>query len=248
MNGLGFNRFVAGYLAGVKTDGSGTLPSITTPWVLNKFAADWFNLTQRAPGVVYPFIGGTAIAHSKDLFLRRDLTWFGTVTHNASGMQGNGTDGLGLLGASRDLFPDINKYTMGIYVNTNVTNGNMYDIGNVGLGQICLNSRASTVAAYAIGKQSVAINVAVGSSLGLFWLRRDSAGASYSFLNATNNGSQTVASDGTVPANTYVGSIGTSTYFTTRRYGFAFITQSILQTPDPYPLIQALQTHCGRAV
>lgn len=48
---------------------------------------------------IYPFVGGTATTHKFNLKDPRDLdvayriTWFGGVTHDANGVQGNGTNG-----------------------------------------------------------------------------------------------------------------------------------------------------------
>lgn len=50
---------------------------------------------------LYPFVGGTADTHKYNLKDARDLdaafriTWNGTVTHNANGVQGNGSTGYG---------------------------------------------------------------------------------------------------------------------------------------------------------
>jgi hypothetical protein len=43
---------------------------------------------------IFPCIGGTAATHALEFF-GNDITWFGTVTHNANGPKGNGTNGYG---------------------------------------------------------------------------------------------------------------------------------------------------------
>jgi len=49
---------------------------------------------------VYPFVGGAATAHSINLVspTTNQITWFGTVTHNATGITGDGTTGYGSTG------------------------------------------------------------------------------------------------------------------------------------------------------
>jgi len=49
---------------------------------------------------VYPFVGGAATAHSVNLVspTTNQITWFGTVTHNAAGITGDGTTGYGSTG------------------------------------------------------------------------------------------------------------------------------------------------------
>lgn len=46
--------------------------------------------------LIYPFVGGTALAHAQNLKSSSfTITWAGTVTHNANGITGNGTTGIG---------------------------------------------------------------------------------------------------------------------------------------------------------
>lgn len=49
--------------------------------------------------IIYPFVGGTALAHSQNLKSASfTVTWFGTVTQDANGITGNGTTGYGATG------------------------------------------------------------------------------------------------------------------------------------------------------
>lgn len=55
----------------------------------------WWDLCD----LIYPFVGGTAAAHAENLKSSSfTITWAGTVTHNANGVTGNGTDGYGATG------------------------------------------------------------------------------------------------------------------------------------------------------
>jgi hypothetical protein len=48
---------------------------------------------------IYPFVGGNATAHSKNLKADAyNITWAGTVTHNANGITGDDTSGYGTTG------------------------------------------------------------------------------------------------------------------------------------------------------
>ena len=64
---------------------------------------------------LYPFVGGTSTAHAQDLKNTYDITWAGTVTHNANGVTGNATDARGDTG--------INLFTLGL---TNSVSGYVY--------------------------------------------------------------------------------------------------------------------------
>lgn len=66
---------------------------------------------------LYPFVGGTAATHSHNLKSSSfQITWNGTVTHNANGVQGNGTTGYG--------DPGITPSTSGLLLNS--THGGCY--------------------------------------------------------------------------------------------------------------------------
>lgn len=47
---------------------------------------------------IYPFVGGSAAAHAIDLLGNYPITWNGGITHDASGILGNGTSGYGATG------------------------------------------------------------------------------------------------------------------------------------------------------
>ena len=67
--------------------------AVNTMVVSLKAASLWSKMT-----VLYPFVGGTATAHAQNLKANQyNITWVGGagVTHNANGVQGNGTTGYG---------------------------------------------------------------------------------------------------------------------------------------------------------
>ena len=53
---------------------------------------------------IYPFIGGTAASHALDVVGGNDITWNGTLTHNAAGTTGDGSTGYGDTGIASDEF------------------------------------------------------------------------------------------------------------------------------------------------
>lgn len=66
------------------------------------------------------FIGGTAAAHSETLKGVFDITWAGTVTHDAMGSVGDGSTGYGTLGFNANTLT-INDSHISIYSQTNNT-------------------------------------------------------------------------------------------------------------------------------
>lgn len=64
---------------------------------------------------VWPFIGATGPTHALDLMDAFDVTWAGTLTHSASGVQGNGSSGYGDTGFSAGDLPG--NWAMHAYTN-----------------------------------------------------------------------------------------------------------------------------------
>lgn len=70
--------------------------------------------------VIYPFVGGSASQHSfnlKSSFFQ--ITWNGTVTHNAAGVTGNGTTGYGdINGAENAILGGATNLHLSAYIST----------------------------------------------------------------------------------------------------------------------------------
>lgn len=66
---------------------------------------------------IYPFVGGDATKHSYNLknTAQYQITWSGTVTHNANGITGNGTDGFGISLNPSSASMDGSNYHLAIY-------------------------------------------------------------------------------------------------------------------------------------
>lgn len=84
--------------------------------------------------VIYPFVGGTATAHSQNLLSSSfAITWAGTVIHSATGVKSNGTNGFGRTGfiSSANLASKDSGFVH-VYMDTPVVNGR-YAIGTQGV-------------------------------------------------------------------------------------------------------------------
>jgi hypothetical protein len=84
---------------------------------------------------LYPIVGGTAATHKFNFVNPADtdeafrLTFFGGITHDSTGMQGNGTNGYANSFFNSDGLLEIDNLSFGFYSKTNV-NENSYDIGS----------------------------------------------------------------------------------------------------------------------
>lgn len=81
---------------------------------------------------LYPFVGGTAESHSYNLInpLQFQITWNGTVTHDANGIKGDGATGYGNTGLNATLLSPTSRH-LSVYVSSDdisVTNPR-YEIG-----------------------------------------------------------------------------------------------------------------------
>lgn len=74
---------------------------------------------------IYPFIGRTAELHSYNLISSSSwqITWYGTVSHNAYGVAGDGSTGYGNIAPIIDLFPAHNSGSQhaSVYIYSNPT-------------------------------------------------------------------------------------------------------------------------------
>lgn len=81
------------------------------------------NSTWSKYQALYPFVGGSASQHSFNLknSSQFQITWSGTVTHNANGITGNGTTGFGDTGYNPDVSGTVGNSSFGFYSRTNST-------------------------------------------------------------------------------------------------------------------------------
>jgi hypothetical protein len=103
--------------AGGSFGASGSTVSGATRTFFNTlYTNGWQNSTSG----LYPFLGGTAASHAINAINpgTNNITWSGTVTHSAVGVQGNGTTGFGNTGIIANSIP-ANNYSMSYYVRTN---------------------------------------------------------------------------------------------------------------------------------
>jgi hypothetical protein len=79
----------------------------------------------------YPFLGGVANAHSVEgKSAATGITWNGGITHSASGVTGNGTNGFGNVSFNpNSVIGNGNPSSLGVYVNAQGSGTRIYDMG-----------------------------------------------------------------------------------------------------------------------
>lgn len=82
--------------------------------------------------VLYPFVGGTASTHSYNLKNPSlfQITWSGTVTHNANGITGSG-NGAGNTGYTPSTSGTLGNNHLAVYCRTNKTAANQVEMGAI---------------------------------------------------------------------------------------------------------------------
>jgi hypothetical protein len=211
---------------------------------------------------LYPIVGGTATTHKFNLKDPRDLdaafrlNFFGGVTHSATGMQGNGTNGYA------DTF--FNPTTQGVNIDNygvgcnSLTDSSalVVDMGGrqllaVGATQMLIRYSGNTYQ-FRINNNNVGTLTSTGAttSIGNFGINRLNS----SQLRSTRNGTTTVFSQasGTLQnASTFLMALsttGTASSFSSRQYTFFRIHQGLSDSEEAtfQTLITNFNTALGR--
>ena len=207
---------------------------------------------------LYPFVGGTSNTHRYNFMDARDLdaafriTWFGGITHNASGVTGNGTNGYG----NTNLIPSTtlsqNNVSIGVNISSNY-NGVAVDFGSAenGLAKaLVLQAREAGTLYYQVNA-SVNSFVANASSIGLWTLSRLSSTSSTIYKNGSSFNSNSAASTGLSSFSLCLFAVNQANniyYPSPRTQNFAFISNGLNSTEvtSLSTLITAFGTSLGR--
>lgn len=143
----------------------------------------------------YPLVGGTATTHKFNLKDPRDLdaayrlTFSGSITHDANGMQGNGSNGFANTHMVLGSVTNINSAMMFMYSGTN-TNGFYYDMGafDGGAGNViaAINARVSDVMLGAMNQDDQAAIPSTTDSTGFHAITRFNSTQELRNIRGTN--------------------------------------------------------------
>lgn len=213
---------------------------------------------------IYPFVGGNASSHSCNLrdTTKFSITWSGGMTHDASGITGDGISGYGdtnfnptVVGATSKF--SLNSASLGAYSRTNAVNES---ISNVLMA--CHSNSINSVADLACAGDVVggSLNDADGNIIsdtftgGTMIISRTSS-SNVDVYSSFNSGSNVSNSVLLINSNLYIlaenddSSSPTSILYTAMNLAFCFIgsSLSLSQVNALRPIILQYQTDLGRA-
>jgi hypothetical protein len=206
---------------------------------------------------IYPFVGGAATPHSYNLknTAAFQITWNGTVTHNANGITPNGSTGYGntgLNGSSQSLNNDSHLST---YIRNN-SSGDMAEIGCYTEPPFWMIKARETNDKIFVGSYWYTtngfINVSNTDSRGMLVESRTSSSLATAYRNGSSLGTATTTTPAIPNGNVCIGMRGTFSpaSFSSRNQAFASIGQGLTSTEvaNYYTIVQAFQTMLGRQV
>jgi len=203
--------------------------------------------------VISPFVGGNASAHSYNLkdTSQNQITWSGTVTHNANGITGNGVDGYGDTGYIIDP-ANQNDLHMSIYHRNNITTG--VTIGTLGAANVSFIIIPYNGIEYESRSNSFAGgNTANANSTGFFLSSRNGLTDAKSYKNGSVILTDAQGTNTPSLFPTYIlarNNNGTADFFTSSNLAFASIGEKLNDAEALlfYNIVQQYQTLLSRNV
>lgn len=214
---------------------------------------------------IYPFVGGTSASHSVNLKSpgTYNISWSGGITHDANGVQGNGSTGYGNTGLNPRSVLTLNDAHISVYSRTDSAIDAM-DVGAFDgtqfLGMYCKYTDSKAYGYHNDPNDGGAAQIAAAanaSSAAMYTLTRTavSAGASSLYRNSTVGATTGNNNIGYLHPNTNVfllarSNSGSATGYSNRQVAFASVGDGLTSTDvsNLYTLVQAYQTDLGRQV
>lgn len=248
-SGLGFNKYAARYMSKV-VEAGGTTPGLLVQQSLEDLATKChyhLSLNNRRVIGVWPFYGGTADSHAINLFGEELVTWQGTVTHNSTGITGDGLTGFGSSGiAPSTQLQSFTKLAYGVYsrTNSNTDRSEMGCGGGAYLRLSCRNAAGNVVATYAPAVNVSAVNA---SSAGLTHFAKYTATSNNLYRNGAGIGATATTWSNVPPGAILISADGIITA-SNRNLAFAFFADTVTDNPGFYTSVQSFQTSLARQV
>lgn len=227
---------------------------------MNTYTITRKSISATASLGAYPFVGGTDVTHSRNLYNAADtdaakrIVWSGTITHNTNGVQGNGVNGTGdtKINSSTDFAS--NDFTIAWVSKTNQTRVES-EMGSMGSAAAGLGIEIRTTGANCItSAQGASVNSGSGivsDTSGVFIFKREGTTVTlrrnnvliFTRTDATNTKiNQTI----NIISRRYLGSIER---YSSKLYGhFEFIGIALDSTQETnlYNALAAKETALGR--
>jgi len=213
---------------------------------------------------IYPFVGGSASQHSYNLKNPStfQITWGGSVTHNANGITGNTSNAYGDTGFTPNTNSTLGNNHISLYSRTDKTANNSenpmgaFDAGGNGSAwAIVLKDSGNTYIGLLRGSGSDSPTTTNADSRGWFVVSRNDTSLVQCHRNSTQiitNGSQSQGSLPTISVAVLASKTASSTYgfFTPINIALATIGTHLTSAnvTDDYSTIQAFETALSRQV
>lgn len=263
---LSYRRLITGVFAHQGTYDADAVSFFTATGITDRTIKDSIHLLVlglKAAGIwtkcsaIYPFVGGTSTTHSYNLknTAAFQITWNGTVTHDANGITPNGSTGYGNTGLNGSSQGLNNNSHLSTYIRTN-SSGDMAEIGCYTEPPFwMIKARESNdkifVGSYWYTTNGF-INVTNTDSRGMFVESRTSSSLATAYRNGSSLGTTTTTTPAIANGNVCIGQRGTAFpgSFSSRNQAFASIGQGLTSTEaaNYYTIVQAFQTMLGRQV
>ena len=209
---------------------------------------------------LYPFVGGSASSHKWNLKDPRDLdaafrlTFYGGVTHSATGIKGNGTNAFANTFWTQSVNGTVNNQAIGLYNRTN-NNDNGID-----MGARIFNTSDITLATYGgspltgrINSYSNSVSIA-GTPYGFYQVSRTGGASQTVFLNNSSATSTITTSTDVLNLPIYLLALNDSSladeYYSNREIALAYISDGLTNTEASnfYTTVQNFNTTLNRQV
>lgn len=203
---------------------------------------------------IYPFVGGNSAAHAQDLKAAYDITWAGTLTHNANGVTGDGATGYGNTGINLSTLSATNSASAYIYCKSQTVNAGAYFCGATaaGGGRFGMSENAGLMIMQGVNDGTAGTNFSADGDFRRHWaVNRSGSNAKQLYRNAA----AAVASDASTSApnhNVFVfarNAAGSPSGYINANFAFAAIGQSLssAEWATFQGIVNTFQTTLGRA-
>ena len=210
---------------------------------------------------LYPFVGGSATAHSYNLrnTAQFQITWNGGVTHSTNGVQYNGTNSYGNTNFNCNTNTTITNNCVGAYSRTNgISSGTSWGGSNGSFQGLQLYIKATDNNTYYAANDYITtgggIGLIVPDTRGLFIVNRESLTSKRLYRNGTSvTSSNPGGNNGVLNGNLFIGARnqnGSADSYDNKQYAFNFVSDTLTATEitNLTTAVQAFQTTLNRNV
>jgi len=211
---------------------------------------------------IYPFVGGDATKHSYNLKNTSlyQITWNGTITHDANGITPNGTTGYGNTGLNASTQTTLNDVHLSVYCRSSAAK-NCYELSALTSSAAAMHLHIRDTGNGTDGEiyredtgNAFVSKTGETTAAGFYVISRRSSTDMEGYKNGTSFQTQTNTNTGTRPnQNFFIGAYnnnGSPLSFSNRNLAFVSIGTGLTDTDvsNFYTAVQSMQTTLSRNV